>query len=185
MTIKLFLKFTGVLFFLYSLNSCGIYRPTDAREYPPEPEKRVKKNMDEGRGSFEFMKKKDNGGGSFDFATSNEMWRATLDTLDFMPLLSVDYGGGLIITDWYNDSGSPDESIKISVRFLTNEIRSDALNIQIFKKKCTLSTNCTISENNSNLNSDLKLAILKQASVYFKTKNAKRKKRDIDTLTKD
>jgi hypothetical protein len=184
MTIKLFLKFIGVLFVLYTLNSCGIYRPTDAREYPPEPEKRVKKNMDEGRGTFQFMNKKDKGG-VFDFATSNEMWRATLDTLDFMPLLSVDYGGGLIITDWYNDTGSSDESIKISVRFLTNEVRSDALKIQIFKKKCTPSANCTISENNSTLNSDLKLAILKQASIYLKIKNAKRKKRDIDTLTKD
>ena len=185
MTIKLFLKFIGVLFVLYTLNSCGIYRPTDAREFPPEPEKRVKKNMDEGRGSFEFMKRNKKKGGDFDFATSNEMWRATLDTLDFMPLLSVDYGGGLIITDWYNDSGSPEESIKISVRFLTNEIRSDALNIQIFKKKCTPSANCIISENNSNLNRDLKLAILKQASVYLKTKNVKRKKRDINTLTID
>ena len=185
MTIKKIFKLSIVLVLFYSLNSCGIYRPTDAREFPPEPEKRVKKNLDEGRGSFEFMRNKNKSGGTFDFATSNELWRATLDTMDFMPLLAVDYGGGLIITDWYNDAGKPNESIKISVRFLTNEIRSDALTVQIFKKECSPNSTCTITESNSSLNNELKLAILKKASVYFKDRNLKKKKRDIDTLYKD
>tara|TARA_Y100000817_G_C16617998_1_gene438246 strand:- start:34 stop:291 length:258 start_codon:yes stop_codon:yes gene_type:complete len=69
--------------FLY-LNSCGIYRPTDAKEFPPEPEKRVQKNLDEGRG-VRLFDNKNKGGGTFDFATSNELWRASLDTLDFTP----------------------------------------------------------------------------------------------------
>ena len=73
-------------------------------------------------------------GGVFDFASSNELWRATLDTIDFMPLSSANYSGGIIITDWYSEDVEGKESIKITIRFLTNEIRSDALNVQIFKK---------------------------------------------------
>ena len=75
-------------------------------------------------------------GGTFEFASSNELWRASLDTIDFMPLASVNYSGGIIITDWYSTDQNSNESIKISIRFLTNEIRSDALDIKVFNKKC-------------------------------------------------
>ena len=179
MAIKITLKLVILFLMILSLESCGLYRPTDAKKFPPEPEKRIQKNLEEGRG-FSFGDKEKNNG-SFDFATSNELWRATLDTLDFMPLLAVDYGGGLIITDWYNDTNEPNKSIKISVRFLTNEIRSDALNIQIFNKKCDVNTNCKIIENESALNNELKLAILKKAATYFKSKK-KGKKRSLDFL---
>ena len=121
-----------LLSFLYFLNSCGIYRPVSAKDYPPEPEKRVAKNIEEGRG-FRLMGG-DNKGGTFDFASSNELWRASLDTIDFMPLASANYSGGIIITDWYSDETNSNESIKITIRFLTNEIRSDALDIKILKK---------------------------------------------------
>ena len=126
------------IFFLFFLNltSCGIYKPTDAREFPPEPEKRVQKNIDEGRGFRIF--EEDKSGGTFDFATSNELWRASLDTLDFMPLISADYGGGILITDWYNENNNYEDFIKISVRFLTNEIRSDSLNVKVYTKKCEM-----------------------------------------------
>ena len=169
MTFKLSLKLSIILLLIFALKSCGIYRKVDAKDYPPEPEKRVAKNIEEGRGFGSLGKKKNNG--TFDFATSNELWRATLDTLDFMPLLAVDYGGGLIITDWYGQDGNLDESIKISIRFLTNEIRSDALSIKIFKKQCTTDKNCTINEENSSLNDDLTLAILKKATIYKKGSN--------------
>jgi len=182
MTIKIIFKLTSVLFMVFLLKSCSIYRPTDAREFPPEPEKRIKKNVEEGRG-LKFFKNEKKNNGNFDFATSNEMWRATLDTLDFMPLLAVDYGGGLIITDWYNDTKDINQSIKISIRFLTNEIRSDALNIKIFKKNCNANTNCSITENVSSLNNDLKIAILKKASIYYKDKNKDKNKRSTDQLT--
>jgi hypothetical protein len=68
-------------------------------------------------------------------ATSNPMWRASLEILDFLPLTTVDYSGGIIITDWYSDNGNND-SIKITVRFLSNEIRSDNLKIIVHKKNC-------------------------------------------------
>ena len=89
---RLIVKVSFLITVIFHLNSCGIYRPTDAREFPPEPKKRVQKNLDEGRG-FKLFDNKNSG--TFDFATSNELWRASLDTLEFMPLISADYGGGI------------------------------------------------------------------------------------------
>ena len=89
-----------ILLILPMLSSCGIYRPVSAKDYPPEPEKRIKKNIEEGRGIRLFKNRKK--GGTFDFASSNALWRASLDTINFMPLLTADYGGGIIVTDWYN-----------------------------------------------------------------------------------
>ena len=105
------IKLLLLLMVVTNLNSCGIYRPVSAKDYPPEPEKRIQKNIQEGKG-FQIMggNKK---GGDFNFATSNEMWRASLDILDFMPLTSADYGGGLIITDWYSDQNDSNDSVKI------------------------------------------------------------------------
>ena len=64
------------------------------------------------------------------------MWRASLETLDFLPLTTVDYSGGMIITDWYSENNNNNESIKITVRFLSNEIRSDSLKLIVHKKNC-------------------------------------------------
>ena len=116
-------------------------------------------------------------GTNYEFASSNPLWRATLDTLDFMPLATANYSGGIVITDWYSESNSPTESVKISVRFLTNEIRSDALDINIFLKKCSQNlTNCSISKNNNDLVADLNLNILKKATKYQKETIDKNKK---------
>ena len=168
------IKLTLLLLILINLNSCGIYRPVSAKDYPPEPEKRVQKNMDEGRG-LKLFKNESAGGGVFDFATSNELWRASLDTLDFMPLISADYGGGLIITDWYSEENQKNDFIKISIRFLTNEIRADALKIQIYTKECIADTNnCKITQNNSEIETKLKESILKKASIYKQEKKKKK-----------
>ncbi len=112
------------------------------------------------------------GSGNFEFASSNELWRASLDTIDFMPLASVNYGGGIIITDWYSNNSKSD-SIKISIRFLTNEIRSDALDIKVFNRTCKVISNCIISEKSGSLISELKSKILKTAAIYQKEKKDK------------
>ena len=164
--LKILTKISLVCLLINMLNSCGIYRPTDAREFPPEPEKRVQKNLEEGRG-FRLFKNDNMNSGVFDFASSNELWRASLDTLDFMPLSSVNYSGGIIITDWYSENSSPNESIKISIRFMTNEIRSDALNIKVFNKKCIDNLlSCKITEQDGILVKELKREILKKATLY-------------------
>ena len=172
--IKNITKFSLYFLIILQLASCGIYRPTDAREFPPEPEKRVQKNLDEGRGFRLF--KDDNKGGVFDFASSNELWRASLDTLDFMPLISADYGGGIIITDWYNENNNYEDAIKISIRFLTNEIRSDALNIKVYTKKCENLNKCSINENNPEIQNKLVTTILSKATRYKQEKEKKSKK---------
>ena len=159
------------------LVSCGGKLPgADARKYDPDPKKRVQKNLEEGRG-FRLMESMGkNSGGVFEFASSNELWRASLDTIDFMPLGSVNYSGGIIITDWYSTDQTSNESIKISIRFLTNEIRADALDIKVFNKKCLTQTNCVISKETSNLIPELTRKILKTAAAYRQEKKEKEKK---------
>ena len=142
----------------------------DARKTPADPKLRVQQNLRDGKGlRFNDAFKKNRG--VFDFASSNELWRASLDVIDFMPLSSVNYSGGIIITDWYSEKNSPNESIKISIRFLTNEIRSDALDIKIFNRKCINSSiNCIVSSLDGNLPTEIKKEILKKAASYKKQK---------------
>ena len=184
MNIKLILfKITGLLLILINLNSCGFYRPVSAKDYPPEPEKRIQKNLKEGKG-FTIMggTNKTKGGGDYNFATSNEMWRASLDILDFMPLTSADYGGGLIITDWYGDESNANDSIKISIRFLSNEIRADALKIKVFSKECEKTINCKVSQSNPKIENELKVAILKRAAKYKKDMVDSNPERDLNSI---
>ena len=151
---------------LIILTSCGGKLPgADARKYPPDPNLRVKKNLEEGKGfRIDNAIKKNTGGGNFEFASSNELWRASLDIIDFMPLVSANYSGGIIITDWYSENEK--DSIKITLRFLTNEIRSDAIDIKIFYKECLENVNCKISEKKGELEKELKREILKKALTY-------------------
>jgi hypothetical protein len=157
---------------LLFLNSCGGKLPgADARKYPPDPKLRVQKNLEEGRG-FRLDNTIDKvrgvgGGGNFEFASSNELWRASLDVIDFMPLTSANYSGGIIITDWYS-SENEDESIKITIRFLTNEIRSDAIDVIVFYKNCKIEVSCKIIEKEGVLKNELRKEILKQATIYQK-----------------
>ena len=162
---------------LLTQSACNALKPrkVSAKDFPPDPRQRVKKNLEEGKGFRLFDGKRS--GTTYDFASSNPLWQATLDTLDFMPLVSANYSGGIVITDWYSENNTPNESVKISVRFLTNEIRSDALDIDVFLKKCSQNlTNCSISKNNNDLIADLNLNILKKASKYQREMLEKRKK---------
>ena len=170
---SIFLLLTALMF----LSSCDAlkYRPVDAKEYPPEPEKRVRKNLEEGKG-FRYFFDDDKKGGTFDFASSNPLWRASLETINFLPLMSANYSGGIIISDWYSGN-SNDQSIKITIRFLSNEIRADALEIKVFSKKCGIQSNCKITENNGQIVKDIKKKILKKAAIYEKEFNAKNKKK--------
>ena len=170
-----FLKLIIILIISVPLiNSCGPfkYKKVDARNIPAKGDDRVKKNIEEGRGfSLQGALKK---GGTFDFASSNELWRASLDAIDFMPLMTANYSGGIIITDWYSELNSNNESIKISIRFLTNEIRADALDIKVFKKVCPKLNQCQTTETGDELIKELKRNILRKAAVYEKENQLKR-----------
>ena len=158
-------KISLIFLIFLMVNQCEIYKKTDARKVPTNAKERVKKNIAEGK-KIKFGQLGKGGSGTFEFATSNEMWRATVDILDFMPLANVDYGGGVIITDWYNE-GSQNDSIKIMVQFLSNEIRADGLKVVVYDRKCnsTNSLNCSTSVDDKNsIGQELKLAILRKAA---------------------
>jgi len=166
------LYYSVITLFLLSLASivvsCGPLKPkyTDLRKIPGDPKDKRQRNIREGRGfrASGLLEKKD--GSNFQFASSNEMWRATLDLLDFTPLSNVDYSGGIIITDWFSESSDQDP-LKISVRFLSTEIRADGLKVIIYKKICKKideKNNCKTIKDNTTLGSEIKLAILKKAS---------------------
>lgn len=175
---------------LMVLTGCGPlkYKKVSAKDFPPDPDERIKKNMEEGRG-FRIMGGDKKKGTNYSFATSNPLWRATLDTLDFMPLVSANYSGGIVVTDWYSENDNPQESIKISIRFLTNEIRSDALDVNVFYKKCSESlSNCKVNQKNNELASQITISILKKASRYETERINKYKKEnpyEVSTPTKE
>ena len=170
--------FAGVIF-LNLLSSCGVWDPADARKVPANVNDRVTKNLEEGKG-FSIGKAMSQGEMSYQFASSNPMWRASLEILDFLPLANVDYSGGIITTDWYNEGTASDESIKITIRFLTNEVRSDGIRIIVHKRRCNAQQKCAVKKISSTLEQELRVAILKKAVLFEKEfkKNKKKYKRN-------
>ena len=170
---KILLFFVSILIFL-SISQCGYYKKTDARKVPTNARERVQKNLEEGK----RIKFKDltGGVGKFEFASSNEMWRASINILDFVPLANADYGGGIIITDWYNSTDTNNSSIKIMIQFLSNEIRPDGLKITVYNKECNNDSgiaNCKTTKNNGKIAEELRVAILKKAAT-LKTLSTKK-----------
>ena len=169
--LKVFTVFVSVLF----AASCGIYSPSDARKVSPNVEERIQKNIEEGKG-IRFGIGKGSKDMHFEFSSSNELWRASLDILDFIPLSNVDYSGGIIITDWYNEGTASNEAIKITIRFLSNEIRADGLDVVIHKRVCKgTAVNCKVTKYSSGLEEEIKLAILKKATILKKRGDDKKK----------
>ena len=166
---------TGLIILIF-LGSCGIWDPADARKVPSNSKERVKKNLEEGKGFSLKGMVSGQGGTGYTFASSNPMWRATLEILDFLPLANVDYSGGIITTDWYNEGTASDDSIKITVRFLTNEIRSDGIKIIVHKRRCTIQNKCIVKKISSALEQELQVAILKKAVIYEKEYKKGKKK---------
>ena len=164
------IKFPLIILMIFTLTSCsqGFFKTGDARKNPPDPRERVRKNLEEGKGFRLMDSMTGNRGTNFEFASSNGLWRASLEVLDFMPLTSANYSGGVIITDWYSEQGNADESIKITVKFLSNEVRSDALDVDIFYKKCVATNNCKINKQEGNLKKEITKQILAKAAIYQK-----------------
>ena len=154
----------------FFLVSCGPLSPkkVDLRKIPGDPKLKREKNIREGRGfrAMSLLEKNKGGGGNFQFASSNEMWRASLELLEFTPLSNVDYSGGIIITDWFSENSEQDP-IKITIRFLSTEIRADGLKVIIYKKICKKNdkNNCKTVQDNTTLGQEIKLAILKKAAT--------------------
>ncbi len=176
---------------IFSLISCLLitsgcknpFRWTDAREVPVNAKERVQKNLEEGRGISFGIGKGSGKGGVFDFASSNELWRASIEILDFVSLTNASYSGGIIITDWFSGTKSTNNNqsreLKITVRFLSNEIRADGIDVSIHERLCALDKEkkCKIEKINSEIAMEIKLAILKKASILKKESTKKNKKK--------
>ena len=170
--LKKILFFTIICLFV---TSCQAFKPkkVDTRERSTNAQERARKNIEEGRGTS-LGGLLGVGKTTYEFSTSNPLWRATLETLDFLPLSTVDYSGGVVITDWYSEQSSG-EAIKITVRFMSNEIRSDSLKIIVHKKSCTKNLECTTSlSSNDKIKNELLSVILKKAAVFGKDKKKKK-----------
>ena len=160
------------------LISCNAFKPekVDTRKVSTNAMERAKKNIEEGRGASINDLIKNRGRTNFEFSSSNPMWRASLEILDFLPLNTVDYSGGMIISDWYTGDNS-NESIKISIRFLTNEIRSDSIKVIVHKKKCSGEQNCKVALlSNSKISQELRSSILRKAVEFEKDSKNKKKR---------
>ena len=174
-------KYFLLLFSLISLlilSACkNPFRYTDAREIPVDGEERVRKNIEEGRGITIFSDKPS--GGVFDFASSNELWRASIEVLDFVSFTNASYSGGILITDWFSGNTESNENnqreIKITVRFLSNEIRSDSVKIIVHNKKCKTNENCSVNEIDSNIKLELQKSILAKAAQFEKASKKSKK----------
>ena len=161
------MKFIALIIFsIFFLNSCGWYKRSDVKDNPVNVDQRVKKNIQEGRG-IRFGRGATRGG-DFDFASSNPLWRGAVDVLDFVPLTNASYSGGILITEWFSSESNTENTnreLKITVRFVSNEIRADAIKVLVFEKTCVLN-NCKTKKIKSKLESELKLAILKKAALF-------------------
>ena len=160
---KLFPIFFILILFL---NSCGIYKRSDVKDNPTDVEERVRRNIEEGKGIKFGNLGSGASGGTFDFASSNEMWRASIEILDFVPFTNASYSGGILITDWFSNSKADNnKEIKITVRFLSNEIRAEGIVVSIHERICEENKiNCKITKRKSQLENEIKLAILKKAA---------------------
>ena len=156
------------IFTLFLLNSCGLYKRSDIKDNPVNVNERVQRNIEEGRGFRVFGGA--TRGGDFDFASSNPLWRGAIDVLDFVPLTNASYSGGIIITEWFSSESNTENTnreLKITVRFMTNEIRADAIKVLVFEKSC-VQNNCKTKKVKSKLEGELKIAILKKAALLEK-----------------
>ena len=169
------MKLLNVIFIsLFFLTSCKALKPkwVDTRKVPVNAKERALKNVEEGKGvSLGGITR---GNTQYEFRTSNPMRRASLEILDFLPLATVDYSGGVIITDWYNDNITND-SIKITLRFLSNEIQSNSIKVIVHNKKCNSDNNCTVNEIDSKIKFELQKSILSKAAMLQKESKKSKK----------
>ena len=163
--IKFISLFSLICIFLANCSVPNAMKPKKvSKDRPMGAQERARQNIEQGRGiSLKDMTGKKST--TYEFSTSNPLWRASLETIDFMPLATVDYSGGIIITDWYSDNDKSNESVKISVRFLSNEVRSDALMVKVFYKSCSVQQSCKISDRSGVLSDDLTNKILSKAAL--------------------
>jgi hypothetical protein len=145
----------------------------ERKTYEMNEKERIKQNVEKGGGIFGDIGKSSKET-TFSFGTSNVLWRATLKSLDFMPLASIDYSGGVLVTDWYSENANPQEKIKIMVRFLSNELRTDSVVVIAHKMNCNAQGICNTTILNEKFNNSIKDTIINAARL-IKIEDEKKK----------
>jgi hypothetical protein len=170
------IKYIGLLAFLGILSNCSKVDPiTNEKVMEIDPVKRARENAASSGGLFGDIGKQKSST-NFEFASSNVLWRATLKSLDFLPLINADYSGGIIIYDWYSQTNNPKEQIKISIQFLNNELRSDSIKITAHKKICETIERCSNSTLDQKFANSIKDSIIASART-LKIEEAKKEKK--------
>jgi hypothetical protein len=160
------------IFLLFPISCSSPKEGTE--QFEPNVQKRVEAAAKKDGGIILFGGDKKNSG-SLDFSSTNVMWRATLKTLNFMPLVSADYSAGLIVTDWYSEQKLGKEQIKIQVSFLSNDLRSESIIVNSFKRICEPNGMCANSSVSENINQEIKNSIITNARL-LKIEETKNKK---------
>ncbi len=172
-----FSKLIILLVLTLHVSGCkGLFKKVDMRERPVNMQERARQNVEQGKGVSINKILNRRGNTNFQFSSSNPLWRASLEILDFLPMTTVDYAGGMIISDWYSDNtGNSNESIKITIRFLSNEVRSDSLKVIAHKKTCKTISSCntTILENSA-IGQELITSIVRKAALIEKADKEKK-----------
>ncbi len=171
-------KFLLAFFLIFLSNCAGKVDPATGEKVriEPNPQTKAKEFAEKGQGIFGDINNKKSSGTTFEFSTSNVLWRATLKSLDFLPLTNADYSGGIIVYDWYSNNSS-NEQIKITVRFLSNELRSESIEIISHKKTCDQNNKCVTEKLNNNLSADIKDKILLAARTMRIEENKSNQKK--------
>ena len=170
------IKYIVLLAFLAVFSNCSKVDPvTNDKAMEIDPVKRARETAASGGGLFGDIGKQKSST-NFEFASSNVLWRATLKSLDFLPLLNADYSGGIIIYDWYSQTNNPKEQIKISVQFLNNELRSDSLKVIAHKKICENINKCSNLEIDQQFALSVKESIINSARLLKIEETKKEKK---------
>ncbi len=168
-----FIIISAISLFLYNCSSKTDPVTGEKIIIEPNPDKKAREYAEKGGGIFgDINNVRKGSSATVDFATSNVLWRATLKTLSFLPLSNADYSGGVIVYDWYSD-GNSDEQIKISIKFLSNEIRASSIEVNTHKKKCDINNKCTVKLVD-NLSVDIKEKIITAARQLKIEENKKK-----------
>ena len=156
-----------LIFLLVFLASCAKNDPVSNErvDVDTDQRKRIREAADKGGGIFGSIGKniETKGKGNVSFGTSNVLWRATLKTLDFLPLINADYSGGIIIYDWYSEASNSNEQIKVTVKFLSDELRSDSVEISSHKKICDQNQKCFTKKTDDKFSTSIKENIISEA----------------------
>ncbi len=167
-----------LLVFIFA-QSCSKTDPVTGEKVliEPNPQKRAEAARDASGGILGNIGKSGNNQTTVNFATTNVLWKATLKTLDFIPLQSVDYAGGILITDWYSDEKNTGDFIKITIKFLDNDVRSNSINVTSHKKTCSKGNdNCPVVKLSENFNNEIKDTIIQTARLIKIEEEKKLKK---------